>query len=130
MHGGHTNKISDFGWNPADPWVLSSTADDNIVQVWQMASNIYNPQHEAEEAGVPKPIVDDMGSTSQATAPAPSSPGSTITTNTGEINNMTPSSTIAEAHDVMKASTADTPTTNNSAPSPTKTDNNDDKMEE
>ncbi|CEP13766.1 hypothetical protein [Parasitella parasitica] len=44
MHGGHTNKISDFGWNPADPWVLSSTADDNIVQVWQMASNIYNPQ--------------------------------------------------------------------------------------
>lgn len=43
MHGGHTNKISDFGWNPAEPWVLSSTADDNIVQVWQMASNIYNP---------------------------------------------------------------------------------------
>ena len=43
MHGGHTNKISDFGWNPAEPWVLSSTADDNIVQVWQMANNIYNP---------------------------------------------------------------------------------------
>ncbi|KAI8376048.1 WD40-repeat-containing domain protein [Radiomyces spectabilis] len=42
MHGGHTNKISDFGWNPAEPWVLASTAEDNIVQVWQMASNIYN----------------------------------------------------------------------------------------
>lgn len=48
MHGGHTNKISDFGWNPADPWVLSSTADDNIVQVWQMASNIYNPQEQQQ----------------------------------------------------------------------------------
>lgn len=36
MHGGHTNKISDFGWNPADPWMLASTAEDNIVQVWQM----------------------------------------------------------------------------------------------
>ncbi|KAI9314479.1 WD40-repeat-containing domain protein [Dichotomocladium elegans] len=43
MHGGHTNKISDFGWNPADPWMLASAAEDNIVQVWQMASTIYGP---------------------------------------------------------------------------------------
>ncbi|KAI9257751.1 WD40-repeat-containing domain protein [Helicostylum pulchrum] len=52
MHGGHTNKISDFGWNPAEPWVLSSTADDNIVQVWQMASNIYNPNAQEQEQQV------------------------------------------------------------------------------
>ncbi|KAI8989370.1 WD40-repeat-containing domain protein [Pilobolus umbonatus] len=51
MHGGHTNKISDFGWNPSDPWVLASTADDNIVQVWQMASNIYNPNEVDEDIG-------------------------------------------------------------------------------
>lgn len=38
MHGGHTNKISDFSWNPVEPWVLASTADDNIVQVWQMVT--------------------------------------------------------------------------------------------
>lgn len=38
MHGGHTNKISDFGWNPVDPWMLASAAEDNIVQVWQMVS--------------------------------------------------------------------------------------------
>ncbi|KAI9251363.1 WD40-repeat-containing domain protein [Phascolomyces articulosus] len=43
MHGGHTNKISDFGWNPVDPWMLASAAEDNIVQVWQMASTIYGP---------------------------------------------------------------------------------------
>jgi len=36
IHGGHTNKISDFGWNPVQPWVLASAAEDNIVQVWQM----------------------------------------------------------------------------------------------
>ncbi|KAI7858639.1 WD40-repeat-containing domain protein [Circinella umbellata] len=41
MHGGHTNKISDFGWNPVDPWMLASAAEDNIVQVWQMANTIY-----------------------------------------------------------------------------------------
>jgi len=42
VHGGHTNKVSDFAWNPNEPWVLCSTAEDNIVQVWQMASNIYS----------------------------------------------------------------------------------------
>ncbi|CAO3592582.1 unnamed protein product [Absidia cylindrospora] len=41
MHGGHTNKISDFGWNPSQPWNLASTAEDNIVQVWEMASHIH-----------------------------------------------------------------------------------------
>jgi len=38
VHGGHTSKLSDISWNPNDPWVLASTAEDNIVQVWQMAS--------------------------------------------------------------------------------------------
>lgn len=41
IHGGHTNKITDFDWNPNEPWVIASTAEDNICQVWQMASNIY-----------------------------------------------------------------------------------------
>lgn len=38
VHGGHTGKLSDFGWNPADPWMLASTAEDNIVQAWQIVS--------------------------------------------------------------------------------------------
>ncbi|GBC05864.1 hypothetical protein RclHR1_06480014 [Rhizophagus clarus] len=41
MHGGHTNKISDFSWNPHLPWVVASAAEDNIIQVWQPAANIY-----------------------------------------------------------------------------------------
>ncbi|ORY48532.1 WD40 repeat-like protein [Rhizoclosmatium globosum] len=42
VHGGHTNKISDFSWNKNEEWVLCSVAEDNVCQVWQMASNIYS----------------------------------------------------------------------------------------
>lgn len=41
MHGGHTNRISDFGWNLNDKWMLASASDDNIVHVFQPAANIY-----------------------------------------------------------------------------------------
>ena len=41
IHAGHTSKISDFGWNTADDWVVASVAEDNILQIWQMAENIY-----------------------------------------------------------------------------------------
>ncbi|KAJ3137280.1 CCR4-Not complex caf1 ribonuclease subunit Caf1 [Geranomyces variabilis] len=44
VHGGHTNTIADFDWNKNTPWVMCSVAEDNIMQVWQMASNIYNPK--------------------------------------------------------------------------------------
>jgi len=44
IHGGHTSKISDFAWNPHEPWVISSVSEDNIMQVWLMAENIYNDQ--------------------------------------------------------------------------------------
>ncbi|XP_022969495.1 WD-40 repeat-containing protein MSI2-like [Cucurbita maxima] len=40
-HGGHKAKISDFSWNSHEPWVISSVAEDNSVQVWQMAKSIY-----------------------------------------------------------------------------------------
>jgi histone-binding protein RBBP4 len=42
VHGGHTNRIPDFSWNPNDPWVMCSVAEDNIVQIWQMAASIYS----------------------------------------------------------------------------------------
>jgi histone-binding protein RBBP4 len=40
IHGGHTSKISDFSWNANDDWVMASVAEDNILQVWQMAENL------------------------------------------------------------------------------------------
>lgn len=41
VHGGHTSKVSDLTWNRNEPWVISSVAEDNILQIWQMASVIY-----------------------------------------------------------------------------------------
>lgn len=41
VHGGHTNRLTDISWHPQDPWTMASTAEDNIGQVWQMASSIY-----------------------------------------------------------------------------------------
>ncbi|KAI9300321.1 WD40-repeat-containing domain protein [Cunninghamella echinulata] len=49
MHGGHTSKISDIGWNLADPWTLASTAEDNIIHIWQMASSIYGQDDKNED---------------------------------------------------------------------------------
>jgi WD40 repeat protein len=40
IHGGHTAKISDFTWNPNEPWVICSVSEDNIMQVWQMVSSL------------------------------------------------------------------------------------------
>ena len=28
-------------WNKNDSWLMASVAEDNILQVWQMAENIY-----------------------------------------------------------------------------------------
>lgn len=42
VHGGHTSRVTEFSWNPNDPWVVASVADDNILQVWQMAEPIYS----------------------------------------------------------------------------------------
>ncbi len=46
MHGGHTNRISDFAWNKNSPWVVCSAADDNLIQVWKVAEAIVGPDDE------------------------------------------------------------------------------------
>mmetsp|Transcript_5612 Transcript_5612/g.9821 ORF Transcript_5612/g.9821 Transcript_5612/m.9821 type:complete len:433 (+) Transcript_5612:64-1362(+) len=46
IHGGHTAKVQDFSWNMQDPWVISSVSEDNVLQIWQMAENIYNDEDE------------------------------------------------------------------------------------
>lgn len=48
IHGGHTSKVSDLSWNLDEPWVIASVAEDNILQIWQMADNIYNEEEEEE----------------------------------------------------------------------------------
>ncbi|XP_012887563.1 PREDICTED: histone-binding protein RBBP7 [Dipodomys ordii] len=58
IHGGHTAKISDFSWNPNEPWVICSVSEDNIMQIWQMAENIYND----EEADVTTSELQGQGS--------------------------------------------------------------------
>ena len=41
MHGGHTAKVTDLSWNPNERNMIASVADDNILQVWQIAREIY-----------------------------------------------------------------------------------------
>ena len=40
MHGGHTNRVSDFTWNVNDPWVMCSAAEDNLIQIWRASRNL------------------------------------------------------------------------------------------
>lgn len=40
MHGGHTNHLADFTWNPNDPWLVCSAAEDNLLQIWKVADSI------------------------------------------------------------------------------------------
>jgi histone-binding protein RBBP4 len=49
VHGGHTAKVVDFGWCETEDWFVASVAEDNILQVWQMAENIYAGGGEEEE---------------------------------------------------------------------------------
>ena len=37
------SKISDFSWNPNPdlPYFIASVAEDNVLQVWNMAEEIY-----------------------------------------------------------------------------------------
>lgn len=48
IHGGHTNRVPDFCWDPNTPWLMCSIAEDNICQIWQMSSAIYDGE-EGEE---------------------------------------------------------------------------------
>lgn len=40
MHGGHTNHLADFSWNPNEPWLVCSAAEDNLLQIWKVADAI------------------------------------------------------------------------------------------
>jgi len=40
MHGGHTNRISDFSFNKNDPWMMCSAAEDNLIQIWRADASL------------------------------------------------------------------------------------------
>ena len=50
VHAGHTAKISDFCWSTAEPWMITSVSEDNIVQVWKLAEHIYTDEDENMDA--------------------------------------------------------------------------------
>jgi len=50
VHGGHTDKISDFSWNKNEDWMIASVADNNILQIWQPTDNIYTDDDPASAA--------------------------------------------------------------------------------
>jgi len=41
MHSGHTGRVNDFCFNSNNEWTFASVADDNILQVWKLAENVY-----------------------------------------------------------------------------------------
>lgn len=50
LHGGHTSKVSDFSWNAQEQWTVASVAEDNVLQVWNMAEEIYAVDDDEEQS--------------------------------------------------------------------------------
>lgn len=51
LHGGHTSKVSDFSWNVNNEWSIASVSEDNVLQVWNMAEEIYAEDEEIVSIG-------------------------------------------------------------------------------
>jgi histone-binding protein RBBP4 len=49
IHGGHTSKVNDFSWNIHNPWTIASVSEDNVLQVWTMAEEIYADDDDLED---------------------------------------------------------------------------------
>ncbi|KAL9179999.1 hypothetical protein ACHAXT_007969 [Thalassiosira profunda] len=41
LHGGHTSKLNDFSWNPNYDWCVGGVSEDNVLQVWTPAEDVY-----------------------------------------------------------------------------------------
>lgn len=48
LHGGHTSKVSDFSWNTKEDWTIASVSEDNVLQVWNLAEEIYGEDNDEE----------------------------------------------------------------------------------
>lgn len=63
MHGGHTSKVNDFSWNPNYEWCLGGVSEDNVMQIWSPAEDIYAEEGDDEDEN------DDGGEGDLATKP-------------------------------------------------------------
>eukprot|EP01026_Neomeris_dumetosa_P055998 TRINITY_DN5112_c0_g1_i1.p1 TRINITY_DN5112_c0_g1~~TRINITY_DN5112_c0_g1_i1.p1 ORF type:complete len:391 (+),score=56.73 TRINITY_DN5112_c0_g1_i1:42-1214(+) len=43
-HGGHLAKVVDFGWNPKSDFMMCSVAEENMVQIWQPAKDMFEEE--------------------------------------------------------------------------------------
>ena len=58
LHGGHTSRVNDFSWNPNYEWCVGGVSEDNVMQVWCPAEDVYaedddddDDDDEGEEGG-------------------------------------------------------------------------------
>ncbi|KAF2421054.1 WD40 repeat-like protein [Tothia fuscella] len=42
MHGGFTGRVTEFDWNPNDPWLMLAAAEDNQMQIFRPARALVN----------------------------------------------------------------------------------------
>ena len=50
QHAGHRSQVSDFQWNPFDPWTIASVSSGdggNTLQMWRVNDLIHRPEEEA-----------------------------------------------------------------------------------
>ena len=41
IHGGHITPICDLDWNKNDRFMLASTSENNVLQIWKMANKFF-----------------------------------------------------------------------------------------
>eukprot|EP00571_Detonula_confervacea_P011256 CAMPEP_0172299692 /NCGR_PEP_ID=MMETSP1058-20130122/1935_1 /TAXON_ID=83371 /ORGANISM="Detonula confervacea, Strain CCMP 353" /LENGTH=556 /DNA_ID=CAMNT_0013009225 /DNA_START=43 /DNA_END=1713 /DNA_ORIENTATION=- len=49
LHGGHTSKVNDFSWNPNYEWCLGGVSEDNVMQIWSPAEDVYAEEGDYED---------------------------------------------------------------------------------
>lgn len=47
IHGGHTDKLCDISWNPHEPFLMASVAENNVLHLWKMGDHVINSQEES-----------------------------------------------------------------------------------
>lgn len=47
IHGGHTDKLCDISWNPHEPFLMASVAENNVLHLWKMSDHVIRTTEEA-----------------------------------------------------------------------------------